>query len=244
MDHEFPTYSLSFGEYTLYGSWTNVITVLIAAFLVFVFATWATRRLQMKPTGKQNLMEFFAEFVRGIISSAMDWKTGGRFISFGMTLMLFLLFANLMGLPFTVITGHELWYNSPTADPYVTLGLSSLVVVMSHYYGVKLHGLKHYSAEFVKPVWFLLPIKLIEEFANTLTLGLRLYGNIFAGEIMITIILGLAITADGLNPFGAVFAVFPMVLWQGFSIFIGVIQSYIFLTLSMVYIGHKAAAEH
>jgi len=62
---------------------------------------------------------------------------------------------------------------------------------------------------------------------------------------MITIILGLAITAEGaLNPLGAVFAVLPMILWQGFSIFIGVIQSYIFLTLAMVYIGHKASAEH
>ncbi|WP_215143241.1 F0F1 ATP synthase subunit A [Exiguobacterium qingdaonense] len=245
MGHEFPTYSLNFGDYTLYGSWTNVITVLVAALLVFTFAIWGTRRLAMKPTGKQNFMEYFAEFVRGIIASAMDWKTGGRFIGFGMTLILFILFSNLMGLPFNVISGHYLWFNSPTADPYVTLALSTLVVAMSHYYGVKLHGLKHYSTDFVKPVWFLLPIKLIEEFANTLTLGLRLYGNIFAGEIMITIILGLAITAEGaLNPLGAIFAVLPMILWQGFSIFIGVIQSYIFLTLAMVYIGHKASAEH
>ncbi|WP_214779785.1 F0F1 ATP synthase subunit A [Exiguobacterium sp. s22] len=245
MNHGLPTYSLELGGYTLYGSWTNILTVLIAAVLVFLFAVIGTRALAIKPTGLQNFFEWFAEFVRDIISSSMDWKTGGRFIAFGMTLTLFILISNLMGLPFTLISGHTLWYNSPTADPYVTLALSTLVVTMSHYYGIKLVGFKHYSLEYVKPVWFMLPIKLIEEFANTLTLGLRLYGNIFAGEIMITIILGLAVTAEStLNPLGAVFAIFPMVLWQGFSIFIGLIQSYIFLTLAMLYIGHKATVEH
>ncbi|VWX35547.1 F0F1 ATP synthase subunit A [Exiguobacterium oxidotolerans] len=247
MNHEMPLYEIPlWGDFVLYGSWTNLITVLIAAALVFLIAVAGTRRLMMKPTGAQNVMEMFLEFVRGIISSTMDWKTGGRFLTFGMTLFLFIIVSNLMGLPFNVVTGHYIWFNSPTADPYVTLALSSMVVVMSHYYGVKMRGFGSYAKTFMTPMFI---ITIIEEFANTLTLGLRLYGNIFAGEIMIGIILSIGIISGTndfqfLGPVGVILSAIPMLIWQGFSLFIGAIQAYIFLILTMVYIGHKAAHDH
>ena len=125
------------------------------------------------------------DFVKGIINSNMDWKDGGRFHILGITLIMYIFVSNMLGLPFSITYDGVLWWKSPTADPAVTLTLAVMVMGLSHYYGVKLKGVKAYGKEFFKPFWFMFPIKIIEEFANTLTLGLRLYGNIYAGEILL-----------------------------------------------------------
>lgn len=98
--------------------------------------------------------------------------------------------ANMLGLPFSVVVHDELWWKSPTADPAITLTLAVMVVALSHYYGIKLRGASEYLKGFTSPMWFMFPLKIIEEFANTLTLGLRLYGNIFAGEILLALLVG------------------------------------------------------
>jgi F-type H+-transporting ATPase subunit a len=123
-----------------------------------------------------------------------------------------------------------------------------MVVALTHYYGIKMKGAAEYGRDFFKPLPFLFPLKIIEEFANTLTLGLRLYGNIFAGEILLTLLAGLATSgylesfASGI--FGTVLAVVPMLLWQSFSIFVGAIQAFIFVMLTMVYMAHKVSHDH
>ena len=98
-------------------------------------------------------------------------------------------------------------------------------------------GMKEYAKRFFKPYAIYVPIKIIEEFANTLTLGLRLYGNIYAGEIL----LGLLAWFSRSSIFGFVGAIIPAMAWQGFSIFIGAIQAFIFTMLTMVYMSHKVS---
>jgi F-type H+-transporting ATPase subunit a len=146
----------------------------------------------------------------------------------------------MLGLPFGITYDHYLWWKSPTADPVITLTLATMVVGLSHYYGVKLKGVREYGRDFVRPMWFLFPLKLIEEFANTLTLGLRLYGNIYAGEILLTLLAGSLATGVG----GHLAAFIPMLAWQGFSIFVGAIQAFIFTMLTMVYLAHKVSHDH
>ena len=85
------------------------------------------------------------------------------------------------------------------------------------------------------------PNKVIEEFSNTLTLGLRLYGNIYAGEVLLTLLAG-SLAASGIG--GTIAAIIPTLLWQGFSVFMGLIQAYIFTLLSMVYLSHKVGHDH
>ena len=116
-----------------------------------------------------------------------------------------------------------------------------MIIVLSNYYGIKAQGLGGYAKTFFTPMWWLFPIKLIEEFANTLTLGLRLYGNIYAGEVLLGLLAGLAGMWGGA---GIIAAIIPTLAWQGFSIFIGTIQSYIFVMLTMVYISHKVSKDH
>lgn len=238
MDHGAP--ELTIGGFLTFNLAT-VLTLLVTAIIVFLIAFVATRNLKLKPTGMQNFMEWVMDFVKGIIKNNMDWKTGGRFHILGITLIMFIAVANLLGLPLGGIVIHgELWWKSPTADPTVTLTLASMVTVLATYYGIKMRGTKHYFGTFVQPMSFLLPLKIIEEFANTLTLGLRLYGNIYAGEILLTLIAGIA----GTSILGFFGGLIPGLAWIGFSIFIGFIQAFIFTMLTMVYLSHKVSADH
>ncbi|MEW8970127.1 F0F1 ATP synthase subunit A [Mesobacillus jeotgali] len=224
----------------LYFNLANMLMITVASAIVFIIAVLSTRKLAMKPTGIQNFMEWIMDFVKGIINSTMDWKDGGRFHVLGITLLMYVFVSNMLGLPFSVVVDNQLWWKSPTADPVITLTLAVMVVGLSHYYGVKLKGTAEYGKEFFKPFWFMFPIKIIEEFANTLTLGLRLYGNIYAGEIL----LGLLAAGLATDAVTTLAAAVPMLVWQGFSVFVGAIQAFIFTMLTMVYLSHKVSHDH
>ncbi|KRG08741.1 F0F1 ATP synthase subunit A [Lederbergia galactosidilytica] len=219
---------------------SNVLMITVTALIVILIAVIATRKLEMKPTGMQNFMEWIMDFVKGIINSNMDWKTGGNFHLLGITLLMFIFVANMLGLPMAVIVQDELWWKSPTADPVVTLTLSAMVIALSHYYGVKMKGFKEYGKDYFRPVGFMFPFKIIEEVANTISLGLRLYGNIYAGEVLITLLATMAATGI----VGTIGGFIPLMVWQGFSIFVGALQAFIFTMLTMVYISHKVSSDH
>jgi F-type H+-transporting ATPase subunit a len=237
VEHANPTFEL-FG---MYGNWSNILMLAVTTLIVFLIAFIATRNLKMKPTGMQNFMEWIMDFVKGIIKSNLDWKTGGRFHVLGITLIMFIVIANLLGLPFSITYDGVLWWKSPTADPTVAMTLAVMIMILTHYYGIKMRGMKSYVVDsYFKPMPILFPLKLIEEFANTLTLGLRLYGNIYAGEVLLGIIAGIATT----NIFGFIGAIVPAMAWQGFSIFVGGIQAFIFVMLTMVYLSHKVSTDH
>ncbi|MFC7371531.1 F0F1 ATP synthase subunit A [Fictibacillus iocasae] len=219
---------------------SNVLMILVSSAIVFIIAVLATRSLAMRPGGMQNFLEWVVDFVKGIINSTMDWHTGGRFLTLGLTLLMYIFVSNMLGLPFAIMWDGELWWKSPTADPTITLTLAVMVVALTHYYGVKMKGVKEYGAEFFRPMKFLFPLKIIEEFANTLTLGLRLYGNIYAGEILLGLLVGMS--HQGI--FSGILGFFPMIVWQGFSVFVGAIQAFIFTMLTMVYLAHKVSHDH
>ena len=225
----------------LYFNLTNVVMITVASLIVFIIAVIATRQLAMKPKGMQNFLEWIMDFVKSIINSTMDWKDGGRFHILGLTLIMYIFVSNMLGLPFLIeFNGHE-WWRSPTADPMVTMTLATTVIVLSHFYGVKLKGAKEYGKGFFTPLPFLFPLKIIEEFANNLTLGLRLYGNIYAGELLLSLLVG-GLAHTGV--IGAIAAVPVTMAWQAFSIFVGSIQAYLFTMLTMVYMSHKVSHDH
>ncbi|MEI5909100.1 F0F1 ATP synthase subunit A [Bacillus spongiae] len=241
MHHEAPLETLDVLGYSLTFNLANVLMITVASVLVFLIAVLATRNLSVtNPTGMQNFMEWVMDFVKSIIKSNMDWKTGGRFHILGITLIMYIFVSNMLGLPFSVVIDNTLWWKSPTADPVITLTLATMIVGLTHYYGIRMKGFGEYGKDFFRPMWFLFPLKIIEEFANTLTLGLRLYGNIYAGEILLALLVSSLATGFG----GHLAAVIPTLAWQGFSVFVGGIQSYIFVMLTMVYMAHKISHDH
>lgn len=120
------------------------------------------------------------------------------------------------------------WWKSPTAAPSVTFALAFLVLLYAHGLGIK----KGFGSWF-KHV-FLNPIHILEEFIiKPLTLPLRLFGNIFAGEVLIAFLLG-----------AGLFGTIPLFLWLGYSVFVGSVQAFIFVTLTMVYLSQQVNDHH
>src|SRR5690625_4015659 len=228
-----------FGISWLSVNLANVLMIIVTFTIILVLSILGARNLQMKPSGVQNEMEWILDFMKGIISDTMDWRTGRQYLPLAITLFLSILVGNLLGVMTTVIYNGEVWWTSPTADPGVTLTLSTMIILLSHYYAIKLRGTKHYVKGFFTPVWYLFPIKLVEEFANTLTLGLRLFGNMFAGGVLLMLLVKLV----KMGPIGFIGGAIPFLAWQGFSVFIGAIQAFIFVMLSMVYISHIVSED-
>lgn len=233
-----------------------VIMLLVTCIIVFVFVRLAVRNLSVEnPSKLQNFMEWVVEFVQNIVASAMDLKKGKSYISLGLTLILFIFVANLLGLPFAVITdlpanftvfghtieatrelqdgqtAHVLWWKSPTADISITAGLAIVVFFLMNYLGLK-RNRKHYLKHYLEPFPVFLPLNIIENLAKPIALAIRLYANIFAGEVLITVILKMGY-------FGIPF----LAAWQGFSVFIGALQAFIFTMLTMVYIAQTTIHE-
>lgn len=131
-------------------------------------------------------------------------------------MILFIFVANLLGLPFAIITdlpanfevfgktieatrnlhdgymAHVLWWKSPTADISITAGLAIIVFILMNYLGLKLNR-KHYLKHYLEPFPIFLPLNIIENLAKPVALAIRLFANIFAGEVLITVILKMGI---------------------------------------------------
>src|SRR5699024_1714254 len=237
MEHDAPIVENVFGISWLSFNLSNVLMIAVASVIVFVLSVLGARKIQMKPTGAQNFMEWILDFVKGMVSDTMGWKKGKVFLPLALTLITYILVANLMGVITIVTFDDQIWWKSPTADPGVTLTLSGMVIILTHYYGMKMRGGKEYVKDYFRPMWFLAPINIVEEFANTLTLGLRLFGNLYAGEVLLGLLAGLATSSAAGFFLGSI----PFLAWQGFSIFVGGIQAFIFTMLSLVYMSHKVS---
>lgn len=227
---------------------TVIFASLLAAAIVFIIAVLGARRLQMVPTGMQNAVEMIIEFTSNISNMAMDRKNAEKFVGLSFTMFLFILVANEIGvilmvtsnvhspIPELGITAEHLenahaiaWLKSPTADLSAAVAMALGVAIYSHYLGIR-YNLKGYVKHYTN---LMLPIHLIEEFSRPLTHAMRLWANIFAGEVLISIML-LGIPWTGL----------PLFLWMGFSLFVGAVQAYIFTVLTNVYISQRITSTH
>ncbi|NLI91036.1 MAG: F0F1 ATP synthase subunit A [Peptococcaceae bacterium] len=246
--HEIITWQVGNGTVhakTLIMTWT-----VMALLLIFVFL--GVRNLTSGKPGKlQNILEWVVDFVRKLVSDNMDYKKGAPLLSYLVTLIMFIFFSNMIGLipnfvaPLfkhveaaklnAILGGATLM--SPTADINTTLALATLTIILVIGLGVKHKG-AHYFHHFIEPHPVFLPIHLIDILAKPMTLAFRLFGNIYAGEVLIAVILLL----PGLAVFGG--GIIPMPVWLGFSIFIGAIQSFVFTVLTIAYIAQAVAQDH
>jgi F-type H+-transporting ATPase subunit a len=178
-----------------------------------------------KPSVIQHAAEAINEFVsdqsQSIIGHGYE-----RFVSYISALLLFILFCNLIGL----IPGLE----SPTANVVVPLGCALVTFVYYHYHGIRVHGFS-YVKQFLGPVWWLyplmLPIEIISHCARVLSLTVRLYANMFAGDLVTL----------------AFFSLIPAgipVIFLGLHFGVALIQAYIFMVLAAVYLSMAVAHDH
>ena len=160
----------------------NCVAGLVTAIIVCAVLIWLSRNLQMKPTGKQNILEWIVDFTNGIVKSAIPSAQGSNYGLLAFLLFVFIFVANQLGLIIQFVIGDVTYIKSPTASPMTTLTLAFMVLVISHIAGVNRFGFKGYVKNtFLSPMPVLFPIKILEQFTNFITLALRLYGNIYAG---------------------------------------------------------------
>ncbi|MBS1005650.1 F0F1 ATP synthase subunit A [Levilactobacillus brevis] len=222
-------------------STANVVSGLVVFLLVVAVIFFTSRNLAMKPTKGQNFLEWLIDFTNGILKGSIPAKEVGGFGLYGFTLFLFLFLSNQLGLFIQLATsGGATIVRSPTSDPIVTLTFSLMTLMLAQFAGVRKLGYKTHFANYMKPFVFWLPISIFEEFTNFLTLGLRIFGVIFSGEMLLKLIWELAIS-HGIATM--VVAVPIEMIWQGFSAFLGAIQAFVFVTLSSVYISQKLEVE-
>lgn len=193
---------------------TILMTWVVMAILM-VLAWLATRRVRLIPSGLQNMIEWAIESLDGLVRENMGPAAGICFPVLA-TLFIFILVANLIGL----VPGMS----SPTSDINVTLGLAAVVLGLTVYAGAKTRGVGKYLASFIRPNPLFLPLNILEMFTRSFTLAFRLFGNMFAGDMLIVILGKL------------VMFIVPM-LGQAFHVFVSVLQAYLFLMLATAYIA-------
>ena len=221
---------------------TGIIGSTLMALAVFLICLWLARKVEMKPNKRQNVFEYLLDFTNGIVKDNVSDVDAQKHLSlYAFVLFLFIWFMNQLGMFLEVKVDDWMFIKSPTADPVATMSFAMMTLLLSFTFGVQRFGVGGYLKNYTQPVGFMLPINLIEEFTNFLTLSLRLYGNIYAGEVLLTLIGNDLAHAGG--PFTLILAAPLAMIWQGFSVFIGSIQAYVFVTLSMVYIGKKVTTE-
>ncbi len=213
----------------LHVHWNTLITMWVAMAVVIILALVLTSNLKIIPDKKQAVAESIMKFFLGSVS---DLPNGERHIPLVGSLFLFILFANLMGqLPLRLIHLKEGEFASPTNDINMTAAMAVLVLIYYLYQGFKKKGIHAIWHGFSFAGIITLLVDLLEMVTRPLSLSLRLFANIFAGEILVSALLG--IMAVGL-PLPAMF----------FEIFVAFIQAFVFMMLSIAYISTSVSEEH
>ncbi|MDR2099113.1 MAG: F0F1 ATP synthase subunit A [Rickettsiales bacterium] len=205
---------------TLAGTW------IVMAF-IFVFFRHVTRNFSpdFRMTRMQGALEAVVIFFRDQVESMTGRRAGGV-LYLVMSLFVFILVANwsaLLPIPFPVEGGTR-WYAPPTASLSTAAALAIVVMCSVVFYGVRGKSLGGYLGKFFEPVFVLLPINVLGDLSNGMSLAVRLYGNVMSAQMLV----------------GMLFAFAPFVLPGLMGIFglvSGTIQPYIFATLAAVYIS-------
>lgn len=219
---------------TLITSWVVMVLLIAAALLVY-------RRLAPVPGGAQNLFEFFVEQCLGLMQNVLGSReTAEKYFPLVGTIFLFILTSNWLGiLPgvgsvgfFERVAGHEAkfvpLFRSAASDLNMTLALATITVFLIHVMAVGALGIKEHAAKFFSfkgPIEFFVGLlELVSECAKIISFSFRLFGNIFAGEVLLIIVGFLA-------PFGGPI---PFLMLE---VFVGFVQALVFAMLTVVFIS-------
>jgi F-type H+-transporting ATPase subunit a len=208
----------------------TILSTLIAGIIVCGLGYYmANRATKGRPSGLQVAFEALTSWVQGQLKEGMGVRTPRGVLGFCVTVFAFILTCNwLAALP------TERWLPPPTADVNLVYPLALLVIVWVNVAGIRAKGAKAYFGHFTQPYAFLAPIEFITQYlARPASLALRLFGNIFAGGIMVAVI--------ALLP--AYILWLPNAVWKLFDMFIGVIQALIFTLLTLIYFSEAVGSE-
>jgi F-type H+-transporting ATPase subunit a len=236
-----------------------VFSLILGAVFLVLFVTVSRRASSGVPAGWQNFVEMAVEFVERQVSEGFHGNA--KFVApMALTVAIWIFLMNFMDmLPIDLLPAigrqfgvHHL-RTVPSTDPNITIGMSLTVFLIAFGYSFVAKGIKGVGAEFLfhpfgkwlMPVNFLL--KVVEELAKPLSLGLRLFGNMYAGEMIFILLACFTLNTTALSiGAGANFLVQLLLTsaWTIFHILIISLQAYIFMVLTVVYMGMAADSHH
>jgi len=217
----------------------TIFSTLVAGGLVLLLGLILRSRLAKADDGDHvpSKLQMIWEGVVGEVNRQVEDNLGKvhpYVAPLAISLFFFILFANWLELvPSKPNDDSPHLLAAPTADTNLTYALAAITILSVWTYGIRQKGVKGYFSHFLEPFPFLLPLNILEELVKPITLALRLFGNIFAGGIMLALI--------GLIPIWANWL--PQILWKAFDMFIGGIQAFIFALLTVIYFA-MAGAGH
>jgi F-type H+-transporting ATPase subunit a len=196
--------------------------------------------------GVPSKVQVFWETIVGAVGDQVEAALGPKYrrvVPLGVAIFTLVLAADWV----EVLPG--LYHNtdfapSPSADVNLCYALGILVFILTNAAGIRARGFGGYVKHYFRKPIFLFPLNVIEELVKPLTLALRLFGNIFAGGIMIALILAFPIKFSGLGIGYGVVSVVLTVIWKVFDMFIGVIQAFIFALLTILYFQFATEEAH
>lgn len=215
----------------------TIIATLVSGAIVLLLGFLARRALTRDPDDHvPTKLQLIWESVVGQVNSQVEDNLGKVHpyaAPLAISLFFFILFCNWLELLPLKVNESDHLLVVPTADTNLTYALAAVTIVSVWAYGIRQKGLKGYLKHFFEPFPVMFPLNLLEELIKPITLALRLFGNIFAGGIMLALI--------GLMPFYIMWA--PNLLWKAFGGAIAVIQAFIFALLTVLYFA-MAGAGH
>ncbi len=224
------------------ASITNSSAVMLAGvLLVTLFFTYALRKRAIVPGRAQSLAEVIYTFVRDIVSENAG-QNGLKYLPFMLTLFLFILALNLIGLlPYSF---------APTSHIIVTFAMGATAFLGITLVGIIKQGpigfLKHFIPAGI-PLWIapmIFVIELVSYMARPFSLALRLAANMIAGHTLIHVIAGFVFPLSAIGYVAAVFPISFLVFMTGLEVFVAILQAYIFALLCCMYLGEALAEEH
>lgn len=222
-------YNMSIGGHTLTFNLDTIFTMWFAMIVLLIFAIVATRKLSLVPNKLQAFCESIMHFFWSVMGSM---NTARQHVPLIASLFLFILFANLMGqLPLRIIHIKSGELASPTNDVNLTAAMAIIVLIYYVTAGIMKKGGKFFLHEFSFTGIVMALVELLEMVTRPLSLAIRLFANIFAGEILVTIALGAC----------AYFAPLPIML---FEILVAFIQATVFMMLTIAYVSSATGEEH
>ncbi|NMD56395.1 MULTISPECIES: F0F1 ATP synthase subunit A [Tsukamurella] len=232
----------SFELFGMTFHWDTILATAIAAAIVLILAFILKAKVTSTgvPSGVQLFWEAITIQLRGQVESSIGMRVAPFLLPLAIALFTLILFANWLAVLPQQYTGEggaptEI-FMPPAADVSFVYALVLVVYLGYHFAGFRTHGIFGYPAKVVKGhALGLAPINVIEELVSKpLSLALRLFGNVFAGTVMVAVI--------ALLP--AYVLWFPNSLWKSFELFVGLIQAFIFSLLTILYFSTSMEKTH
>ncbi len=235
----------------LFGWTFNLDTIwvtVVAGLIVIALGFWARAKLTAEqedhvPTKIQILWETIVGEVTKQVEANLG-KVNPFVVPLAVALFFFILIANWIEvLPTELNEGVHL-LPSPTADTNLTYAMAIIVMVGVWTFSIRERGLKGFVKHYFEPVPWMFPLEVLQDLLKPITLALRLFGNIFAGGIMLALIAGMVSLAPAGIPLGSALTIVFNVIWKLFdTMFLGGLQAFIFALLTVLYFGMAGAHD-